>query len=165
MFRQRHFLKAFGNALAATGARAETVRRRVKIEELPHFEIAWHGRQIGHVTENPPRPFNVLKRIGPFEHHPAIGRLHQSCHHAKSAGFPSAIRPDQAEYFAARHAQREIVHRDEVAVINPKIPDLDGRRRAATDGSGGVAHQLARRHRRRTSPSREARSARSLPVL
>ena len=70
----------------------------------------------------------------PSEDHLAVGRLHQRGQHAEGAGLSRAVRPDQAEDFARRHAQREIIHGDEIAVVHAEIADVDRRRRARDHG-------------------------------
>ena len=93
-------------------------------EEMQVFsrgQVVIHAEEIRHVADLPAHALRIACDVDPRDRHQAARGLEQRREDFDRRGFPRAVRPDEAEDFPARNAERKPAHGARVAVGDVEI--------------------------------------------
>ena len=142
----QHLLHAGG-----ADARGHAVQSGVEAQILVHREILVEAEALGHVADALLDPLGLGGHV--VAHHRAVAAagIEDSAQHADGGRLAGAVGAQHAEDLTAVHAQRDVLHRDEVAEAARKVLRHDDR----------VAFSGALRAHRRASAGCAVRSIRA----
>ena len=99
---------------------------------LPHRQFGIEREALRHVADPRARRGGCVQQVQAGDLGAAAGGRQQAAQHAEGGGLAGAVRPQQAEDFAALHGEADVVDRDESAEAAHQVVHFDGGRDCET---------------------------------
>ena len=119
-----HLLQAFLDTPFALVTR-NAIGRREELQELPHFQLRCHRREVGHIAHLPMHLPGVFREIGAVDEDLAVGGPYQVGKHLQQAGLAGPVGAYQAVNLAGADLQVNVIDRGQFAVVEAHVTGLD----------------------------------------